>query len=240
MELTRRTKHKKQILKGESVMCKYAVVDLEMCRVPYGARKGKYRWANETIQIGAVLLNEALEIIDEFVTYVSPEYGFIDTYINNLTGISRSDVATAPSMESALQSFVNWVPDDTKIVSWSNNDEIQIRHEISAKEIEVDGLEELLDCWIDCQKTFSEKMHNERCYKLSEALVAADILYEDGAHDGLIDAYNTALLFAKMEREDEIVLNPYYKKAVSDKEETTGFTMGSLFAGLNLQGLALA
>lgn len=221
-------------------MCKYAVVDLEMCRVPYGARKGKYRWANETIQIGAVLLNEALEIIDEFVTYVSPEYGFIDTYINNLTGISRSDVATAPSMESALQSFVNWVPDDTKIVSWSNNDEIQIRHEISAKEIEVDGLEELLDCWIDCQKTFSEKMHNERCYKLSEALVAADILYEDGAHDGLIDAYNTALLFAKMEREDEIVLNPYYKKAVSDKEETTGFTMGSLFAGLNLQGLALA
>ena len=41
-----------------------------MCRVPFGARKGRYRWANETIQIGAVLLNEALEIIDEFVTYV--------------------------------------------------------------------------------------------------------------------------------------------------------------------------
>lgn len=151
-------------------MCKYAVVDLEMCRVPYGARKGKYRWANETIQIGAVLLNESLEIIDEFVTYVSPEYGFIDTYINNLTGISKSDVATAPNMETALKSFVNWLPCDTKVVSWSNNDELQIRHEITSKEISIEGLDEILDSWIDCQKTFAEKMHNQRCYRLSEAL----------------------------------------------------------------------
>ena len=240
MELTRRKNTNKQILKGESVMCKYAVVDLEMCRVPYGARKGKYRWANETIQIGAVLLNEALEIIDEFVTYVSPEYGFIDTYINNLTGISRSDVVTAPSMENALKSFVNWLPCDTKVVSWSNNDELQIRHEIVSKEITIEGLDEILDSWIDCQKTFAEKMHNQRCYRLSEALVAADIMYEDGAHDGLVDAYNTALLFSKMENEEEFILNPYYQRAVSEEQESTGFAIGNLFAGLDLQGLALA
>ena len=221
-------------------MCNYAVVDLEMCRVPYGSRKGKYRWANETIQIGAVLLNEALEIVNEFVTFVSPEYGFIDTYINKLTGISRNDVSTAPTMEAALKAFVNWMPNDTKVVSWSNNDELQIRHEVESKGIVIERLDEILATWIDCQKTFAEKMHNQRCYRLSEALVAADIDYEEGAHDGLVDAYNTALLFAKMEREEEFTLNKYYQRAVSEVTEDTGFTLGNLFAGLDLLGLALA
>ena len=116
-------------------MCKYVVVDLEMCKVPYGVRKNTYRWANETIQIGAVLLNEFLEIEDKFVTYVSPQFGFIDTYINDLTGISRRDVSNAPNMKEALQQFINWLPNDVKVVSWSENDELQIRHEVEAKDI---------------------------------------------------------------------------------------------------------
>ena len=86
-------------------MCKYAVVDLEMCKVPYKVRKEHYQWGRETIQIGAVLLNEDLEITDSFATFVSPQYGFIDTYINKLTGINAGDVATAPDMIDKLISF---------------------------------------------------------------------------------------------------------------------------------------
>lgn len=221
-------------------MCQYAVVDLEMCRVPHRIRNEKYHWANETIQIGAVLLNKSLEIKDKFVTYVLPQFGYIDTYINNLTGISRGDVSSAPNMKEALQQFVNWLPDDAKVVSWSKNDEVQIRHEIEAKNIYIRGMTDILDSWIDCQKTFAEKMNSRRCYKLSEALIAADIMYEDGAHDGLIDAYNTALLFAKMEKEPELILNPYYKNAVSDNENHSGFAISYLFDGLRLQGLITA
>lgn len=221
-------------------MCKYAVVDLEMCKVPRGNRKDEFRWARETIQIGAVLLNESLEIIDKFVTYIAPQYGLIDTYINNLTGISRGDVAKAPEIKEALQAFAEWLPGNTKLVSWSNNDEVQIRHEIKAKSIFIDGFDELLDSWIDCQKIFAEKMNNQRCYKLSEALVAADINYENGAHDGLVDAYNTALLFAKMEREPQLIFNPYYKRAVTDKEDGFGFSLGNLFAEIDLSEFAVA
>ena len=67
-----------------------------------------------------------------------------------------------------------------------------------------------LDRWIDCQKTFAERMHTEKRYKLSEALIIADIDLEDGEHDALVDARNTALLFAKMQREPSLKLNPYY------------------------------
>lgn len=221
-------------------MCQYAVVDLEMCKVPCGTKKGKYRWDHETIQIGAVLLNESLEIKDKFSTFVLPQFGFIDTYINNLTGISRADVRNAPNMEKALQQFVNWLPDNVKAVSWSRNDELQIRHEIEAKDINIEGLNIILDNWIDCQKTFGEKLDSSKCYRLSEALVAADIKYEDGAHDGLVDAYNTAHLFAKMEKEPKLVLNSYYQKAISDEAGSGSFTIGNLFAGIDFQSFVTA
>ena len=42
-------------------MNQYVVVDLEMCKVPYSNRKKEFHGANETIQIGAVLLNENYE-----------------------------------------------------------------------------------------------------------------------------------------------------------------------------------
>lgn len=51
-------------------MNQYVVVDLEMCKVPYLNRKKEFHGANETIQIGAVLLNENYEVVDEFNTYV--------------------------------------------------------------------------------------------------------------------------------------------------------------------------
>ena len=218
-------------------MSQYAVVDLEMCKVPNEAKKGKYPYSHETIQIGAVLLDESFEIKDKFVTYVSPQYGYIDNFISNLTGISGNDVSSAPQMKDALQQFANWLPKDVQLVSWSENDEVQIRHEIEAKDIYIEGLDAILDNWIDCQKIFSEKMKNAKCYNLAEALIAADIIYEDGAHDGLVDAYNTALLFAKMQKEPELKLNPYYQNAISGEETSSGFTIGNLFAGLDLKGL---
>lgn len=39
-------------------MCKYAVVELEMCKVPFSKRTNKDMCAREVIQIGAVLLNK--------------------------------------------------------------------------------------------------------------------------------------------------------------------------------------
>ncbi len=45
----------------------------------------------------------------------------------------------------------------------------------------------------------------------------------------MVDAYNTALLYAKMQREDELVLNEYYRKAHSNEEpEHLSFGLGDL------------
>jgi hypothetical protein len=35
------------------------------------------------------------------------------------------------------------------------------------------------------------------------------------------------------------VLNPYYERAIASDEEECGFSFGSLFAGIDLSGLAM-
>ncbi len=84
-------------------MCYYVVVDLEMCRVPKAQRK-LYRYKNEIIQIGAALMDSDLNIIDTFSEYVKPEYGFLDSFISKLTGITVINLENARNLEEVLDS----------------------------------------------------------------------------------------------------------------------------------------
>ena len=216
-------------------MCKYVVVDLEMCKVAKNRRTESFKLGTEIIQVGATLLDEKYEVLDTFNRYVAPAYGQIDTFIHHLTGIGKIDVKNAQDVEKVFQEFMDWLPEgEVRAVSWSRTDEQQIRKELSAKQISIEGMDNLLDAWIDCQKTFAEKMNTRRSYKLSEALIATDIISEGQEHDGLADAYNTALLFAKMEREEVLQLNTVYAEAITEEQESLKFTLGDLFQGLQL------
>ena len=68
----------------------YLVLDLEMCMVKGSAKKKMHGMTQEIIQIGAVLLNKENHIIDEFSTYVKPEFGKLNDFISELTGIKRT------------------------------------------------------------------------------------------------------------------------------------------------------
>lgn len=89
----------------------YLVIDLEMCNVPRDYRSRSYKYANETIQIGAVLLDEEFKRIGTLSQYVHPEHGVIDPFIQNLTGIRNSQVKKAPRIEEALLHMIDWIGD---------------------------------------------------------------------------------------------------------------------------------
>ena len=194
-------------------MANYVVIDLEMCNTYKSIMNSKMRYKQELIQIGAVSLDENYEVIDSFVTYVSPEFGMVDGYINQLTGISKDDTKNAPSAKDALESFVSWLPKDVQIVAWSKNDERQIQNELHRKNFDVPELRQTFGTWTDCQQMFGKKLNTNKKYKLSEALSIADICYDDGAHDALVDARNTARLFAKIQTEEKFALSPYFISA---------------------------
>ncbi|MCR4738684.1 MAG: exonuclease domain-containing protein [Lachnospiraceae bacterium] len=214
----------------------YVVIDLEMCKVPKHKKTAVYSWSQETIQIGAVLLNEKFEIVDGFSTFVSPEFGYIDSEIGRLTGISNKDVLGAPEMPEALKVFTDWIPEgDVRMVSWSMSDASQLRHELTGKCIENRRMEELLEQWTDCQAVFSERLSNNRRHNLEEALIIADIRQEGELHDGLWDAFNTALLFAKLETEPELKLNDFFAEARKEEVEHLSSSLAGLFSTLDLQ-----
>lgn len=199
----------------------YAVLDLEMCRIPKSIKKdNKLFLSTELIQIGAVLLDDKYKIVDKFVTFVSPEFGTVDRFIENLTGIKNKDLEGAPAFEKALKMFTNWLPENVFLVTWSDSDKSQIDKEIEAKHLDVPEIEKYSERWVDCQKTFAKKIGNDRCYKLSEALAIADIESDVGEHDALIDAKNTALLFSKMEQEEVMTFNKYYSTSENVKQAT--------------------
>lgn len=220
-------------------MCKYVVIDLEMCGVPKYRMTENYRWTRETIPIGAVFLNEEFQIVDEFNTYVKPEYGFINPYIQELTGIGRKDIIAAPTMKTALARFVKWLPaGEVKLVQWSDSDKKQIDYEMLSKAIINERLTDLEDAWIDCQKLFGEKMNSDRQYKLTDALVMANIDTQGEEHNALFDAMNTALLYAKLCSCNELELNPFYREATKEEAIPLSFTLGNMFHNIQLQASA--
>lgn len=98
-----------------------------MCKVPYSNRKKEFHGTNETIQIGAVLLNKKYEVVDEFNTYLKSEFESLDWFITNLTGITSKDLKSALTMIETMKAFIAWIPEDAFVVSWSDNDLQQIQ-----------------------------------------------------------------------------------------------------------------
>ena len=216
-------------------MSSYAVIDLEMCKVPKGV-SSTYRARNEIIQIGVVLLDEDLNIKDKFSTYVKPHFGWIDSFIKGLTGISYELVKEAPEIKEAVTRFLEWLPDEeVTIVSWSMTDKNQLEKELVLKNLSFEKLDTLYETWIDCQELFGKKVDAGRKYSLKEALIATDICGDEREHDGLSDAINTALLFARIQS-GRLTFNRYYEVAMCDgKEETLSVSLGELFKNLGTQ-----
>lgn len=199
---------------------KYVVLDLEMCKVmKYQA--SSFPIKNEIIQIGAVKLNEDYEIIDEYSSYVKPQHGKINNFIKNLTGITEYHVKKAADLKNVIDTFLQWIgSEETTFIAWSNTDYNQLSREMEYNSIICDGKEALLnpEKWIDYQKVFGDRYNFPNPKKLSEALDLADITFEGVMHDGLNDAYNTARLFATLEKDPEyqLITEKYCNKAETE------------------------
>lgn len=74
---------------------------------------------------------------------------------------------------------MEWLPKDATCVSWSMTDRKQLIEEAAYKCVDVSGMREMFENWIDAQAMFSEKMDSTKAYRLDEALIASDI-YQNG------------------------------------------------------------
>ena len=87
------------------------------------------------------VFKEDTESANSFKKYVFPQYGILDEFIKDLTGIQYNDIKNATNFESAMKEFIEWIPKNSIIVSWSDNDKIQIEQELQSKNIELEEIE---------------------------------------------------------------------------------------------------
>lgn len=211
---------------------KHIVVDLEMNNIRQKSEARRI-CTNETIEIGAVMLDDNLQEISSFRTYVKPEYNDgIVPKISRLTGITDAMVVNAPKFKEALRMFTNWclgTGDEVTIYAWSDSDFNQIRKEIVLKEYEISEDERnLLETeWTDFQQEFDGHLGFERQVSLRMALDMAGIDFSGREHDALDDARNTAELL-QIFRDEDLFDRTLRKIEEIMKPSSLGNTLGSM------------
>ena len=97
----------------------HIMIDLEMNKIDKQQR-GDIKLSSELIEIGAVKMDDQFEVIDQYQTYVAPDYGAMDHRIIALTGITDDKLVGAPRFAKAMDDFAEWIGSEpTWFYSWS-------------------------------------------------------------------------------------------------------------------------
>lgn len=211
---------------------KHIIIDLEMNNISKTYREERGICRMETIQIGAIVLDEEYQEIGSFNTLVKPQYNDrIEPYYSNLTGITTEMIQNAPGFESAIRIFFSWCAsmDEAKIYQWSESDLDQVTKELALKQIHLEPeYVSLLEGWSVFQKEFGDELHISRSLSLNTAVDMAGLNFNGEAHNALNDARTTAALL-------RTVHTPALRQAALDRvvelmtPKTIGTSLGSLF-----------
>lgn len=200
---------------------KYIVIDLEMHPLPNKYKYEKNICKTETIEIGAVMLDDQLNEIGEFKSLVKPKYcETIYPKYEKMTGISTQMLQHADSFETAFHRFARWCKwdEDTQIIAWSDSDFWQFIHEICLKQVELEQQEkEMMNSWRDFQKEFGAILGKSCQISLDLAMLYADVAFTGNRHDALWDSRNTAQLFRCTRTEED-------RNRVADRAESLFMT----------------
>ena len=186
----------------------YIVLDLEWNQ-PLSYNSSAYKSVGgkllfEMIQIGAIRLNEQLEITDSFNQLIQPtHYVKLHPRIKRITGISQDDLCDAPQFVEAAERFHAWCGEDCALLTWGCDD--------------ISVLQQNLDFFkysapfppmYDLQRLYGELVGDTKNRAgLKSAMEHFDIAADEDHpfHNALNDAYYTALVFKKCPKPEDVL-----------------------------------
>lgn len=213
-------------------------VDLEMHPVAkvYNAQFAVLK--TETIEIGAVMLDEDLREISSFKEYVRPNFSDrVYPKYQKLTGITTEMLADADCFVSVFDRFCKWCGTNYIIYSWSDNDIWQFIGECQLKGIGYsDEVRYMFNNWKDFQAEFGAMLGSERLISLTEAVNLGGLDFIGRVHDGLTDARNTAALF----RQTSDRGSSEFKRLLRNLEEASQPCTYSIMEAVNFKQFDIA
>ena len=184
-------------------MMQYIVMDLEWNQFmsPKEAVRKPLLLTGEIIQIGAVKLNDKLEIVDRIRLMVKPRYYLrMHWKVSKLTGIKTGELKKGMPFPEAAAQFREWCGEEFIFLTWGPND-----IEIFRENMELHGLDQgWLPRTYNVQAIFADQVGGDhRQYSLADAVVMVHGEEESAekAHDALDDAWNTAVICRHMDME---------------------------------------
>lgn len=208
----------------------YIFVDFEMNPVAKEFKAEKKICGREIIEIGAVMLNEALEEVRSYKSYVKPEYSKgVFKRLEELTGVSTAMTAGASTFEDAFQDFVAWCgQEEYEIYAWSESDLVQVQKEMQLKQVEPTAeITYMCEHWIDFQKIIMDMAKVDKLISLEKALNYCGISFSGRKHDALYDARNTSRLFVESRTSDLTKCMNFIRDYMTKEEEKV--TLGDMF-----------
>lgn len=153
----------------------------------------------EIIQIGALKLNNNLEVISTFNKYIKPtEHKEIHPFVENLTKITTSMVEHEDYFNKVYTDFVNFIgPEDFTFCVWGVSDIKELIRNIKFHNID---LNDTFKSYIDVQSLASTPLKIKKGEKagLKTAVEYFNISAPSQFHDAFNDAYYTAEVFRKL------------------------------------------
>jgi len=147
---------------------------------------------NEIIEIGAIKLNEKLEMVEEFQRFSKPILNPILTdFCKDLTKIKQYDVDNAQLIGIIIDEFKQFIGEDYKLCSWGFYDKKQLLNDCE--------LNSLDNSWI--KNHISIKHQHQEINKLkkgvglTKALSMENMSFDGTHHRGIDDARNISKLF---------------------------------------------
>ena len=152
----------------------------------------------EIIEIGAVKVNEELDIVDEFCMFIKPLlHPKIDKFCTKLTSITQDDVEDAPHFDEVIAEFEKWMDVEntrTALFSWGDFDRRQFVKDAQLHELDLTWLK----YWACLQSHYSKFKGSSNQIGLKNALKLEGLEFDGVQHRAIEDARNMAELFKQV------------------------------------------
>lgn len=169
---------------------------------------------DEIIEIGAVKVNEKMELIDEFRAFVKPHiYKKINPRVEKLTKITEEELESGLKFKEVLKSFSEWMGNNYILCSWSDED---IRTLFRNIEYYYDGynMDKLVLPYMDIQKYCCTLLGHKKRKSLSYIAKERGIkVIGKKIHQAIDDSKVTYEIFKKLYDKNRI--QPYIAEDIN-------------------------
>lgn len=193
----------------------YIVLDIE-----FNGRKFASELPMEVIEIGAVRLNESLEIVDEFSAFIKPVYfAKLNSFIQKKTGIPQASIDSAERFPRVIGAFLQWLSrsEAPLLVTWGGEDLKRIV--LDTRMHKLDDAYWMSVDYFDLLKGFLRYRGLTNDVSVEGALLELGLSSEGSAHRALDDARMTADIFRKSFPELDFSFKQKYKDQHSNAKE---------------------